>query len=93
MFLNPGELRSGFHTLKLYNFKIFKAELTAAALLISVSFGVNELRGKNWINFLGERGARVELSVCIPPSTTTNLCQDIHSDPLRCNNKPPLSTV
>ena len=69
MFLNPGELRSGFHTLKLYNFKIFKAELTAAALLISVSFGVNELRGKNWINFLGERGGRA------PPSQESRQLQ------------------
>ena len=52
---------------------MFKLALTAAELLyfMSVSFGVNELRGKNWINFLGERGARVE---CVHP--TTNFYQD-----------------
>ena len=34
---------------------------------MSVSFGVNELRGKNWINFLGERGGRVCLAATSGP--------------------------
>ena len=57
--------------------------------LYPVSFCVNELRGKNWINFLGERGDRVELSACIPPTIsvrtqnpwifTLNHCIDCHN--------------
>ena len=54
---------------------------------MSVSFGVNELRGKNWINFLGGKG-RPGWAECIPlahcQSQSGSL--DIQTQPLHWNN-------